>query len=355
MSCNFPLIRAETFETYRNKKGGISFKAEFIPRDIYDKDFKKNAIKAGMYRKVTPVGCGQCTGCMLDYSRDKATQMMMQKYYGYHEKFDEKGNPIDTGHAYPDGTCWFITCTYSDEYLPTHKYVKTDTGEICEGISLNIEDEKNFMKRLRNNYPQMKIKYVVAGEYGSKSLRPHYHYIIFGLPLEQEKFKTAHTNGLGQRTWKMEKLEKIWGMGYVEIGRVDWRSCAYVARYTLKKAFKKNKAWYLSQGMVPEFIAWSNGIGKDFFDENEKNEIYRTGTVPIQSHTGGLLKIPKSYDRMLKEIDPCLWKKVSSKRQQAAKNNELILRNQTDLTPEERRKMQEARMLQVMKDLRTEV
>lgn len=343
MSCNYPLIRAETFETYRNQKGGISFKAEFIPRDQYDLDFKNGAIKAGMYRKVTPVGCGQCTGCLLDNSRDRATQMMLEKQFG------------QDGNGYPDGTCWFLTVTYSDEYLPTHTYVKTNTGEICEGISLNVEDEKNFIKRLRNHYPQMKIKYVCAGEYGSKSLRPHYHYIIYGLPLEQEEFKTAHTNQLGQRTWKMKKLEDIWGMGYVEIGRVEWRSCAYVARYILKKAFKKDKAWYLSQGMIPEFIAWSNGIGNWYFKHTNLEEMYNKGTVPISAHMGGLLKIPKSYDRLLKEIDPKLWKKVSQKRQEQATNTELILRSQTDLTPEERRRVSEARMQAVMKDIRTEV
>lgn len=348
MSCNFPLIRAETFEPYKNQKGGISYKAEFLPRDAYDKTQLKMLEKNGIYRKITPVGCGQCTGCLLDYSRDKATQMMMEKAFG------------NNGKAYPEEQCWFITCTYSDEYLPTHTYVRVDTGEKCEGISLSVEDEQKFMKRLRNHFPNSKIKYVVAGEYGSKTLRPHYHFIMFGLPLDQTQFKTAHQNELGQRTWKSEELEKIWGMGYCEIGRVDWRSCAYVARYTLKKAFKKDKWWYLSQGMQPEFIAWSNGIGKNFIQEKieskeELEQWYTRGKVPISSHMGGLLKIPKSYDRIIKEIDPKLYDKISRMRQKQAHSSELILRRQTDLTPEERRTMQEARMKQVMKDIRTEV
>lgn len=340
MSCNYPLIRAETYETYINKKGKKSYKCEWIQRDIYDKYGKK--FLKNRYRKIEPVGCGQCTGCLLDYSRDRATQMMCEKYYGYNDG------------AYPDGTCWFLTCTYADEYLKTHKTVNIETGETFEGISLSVDDHKKFMKRLRKKYPSMKIKFVVAGEYGSKTLRPHLHYIIFGLPLPVETFKKIHMNKLNQPTWYSEELTNVWGMGHVEIGRVDWRSCAYVARYTLKKANKKDKEWYQAQGMLPEFIIWSNGVGKKYF-ETHKDDIYKTDSVPISTHMGGLLRTPKSYDRILQEVDPELFEAIKRKRQKAAESKEYTLRTQTDFTPEERRAMQEARMQQVMKDIRTEV
>ena len=330
MSCNYPMIRAETFETFKNQKGGISYKAEFIGRDGWDKDKYKMLQKSGRYRKIEIVGCGQCTGCLLNYSRDRATQMMCEKYYG------NKGN------------------TYSDEYLKTHVTVNTETGEKLEGISLDIQDHKNFMKRLRKHFKDSKIKFVVAGEYGSKTQRPHYHYIIFGLPLDMTQFKKVGMNALNQPTWISEELNKIWGMGHVEIGRVEWRSCAYIARYTLKKAFQKDKLWYQMQGMKPEFIIWSNGVGKTGFIQN-KDEIYSTDTVPISTHMGGLLRTPKSYDRMLKEVDPKLYEKIKEIRTKNADASEIQKRMQTDLTPEERRQMQEARMKQVMKDIRTEV
>lgn len=340
MSCNYPLIRAETYETYVNKKGKKSYKCEWIQRDIYDKYGKK--FLNNRYRKIEPVGCGQCTGCLLDYSRDRATQMMCEKYYGYNDG------------AYPDGTCWFLTCTYADEHLKTHKTVNIETGETFEGISLSVDDHVKFMKRLRKKYPSMKIKFVVAGEYGSKTLRPHLHYIVFGLPLPVETFKKIHMNALNQPTWYCEELTNVWGMGHVEIGRVDWRSCAYVARYTLKKANKKDKEWYQAQGMLPEFIIWSNGVGKKYF-ETHKYDIYKTDSVPISTHMGGLLRTPKSYDRILQEVDPELFESIKRKRQKAAESKEYTLRMQTDFTPEERRAMQEARMQQVMKDIRTEV
>lgn len=340
MSCNYPLIRAETYETYINKKGTKSYKAEWLNRDEFDK-FGKDYLKH-RYRKVSQVGCGQCTGCLLDYSRDRATQMMVEKKFGFN------------GNEYPDGTTWFLTVTYADEYLKTAHKVNTETGEIFEGISLNISDTQKFMKRIRKRYKGCKIKYVIAGEYGSKTQRPHYHYIIFGLPLDVTKFKKVGMNALKQPIWKCEELEKIWGMGNIVVGRVDWRSCAYVARYTLKKAFNRDKEWYEAQGMEPEFIFWSNGVGKSYYTNN-KNQIYTTDSVPISTHMGGLLRTPKSYDRMLKESDPELYEKIKHIRESRAEQSEISKRLQTDLTPEERRCMQEARMKQVMKDIRTEV
>ncbi len=356
MSCNFPRVRAETFEPYTNQKGGTSYKVEWLERAQVDaaggiQNLRKRF--ANKYRKIQFTPCGQCINCLLEDSRQKACQMLIHKEYGYHEVFDENGKPLDKGHKYPDGTVWFLTVTYKDEYLPTHKTLNTETGEIFEGISLSKQDHQDFIKRLRYAYPNMKIQYVLAGEYGSLTQRPHMHLIIYGLPLEQEQFKKVGVNKLGQPTWELKKLSEIWGNGFVNIGRVTWESAAYVARYTLKKAFKKDKLWYEMQGMIPEYIVWSNGIGKDFFENNYK-EIYKTDSVPIYSKIG-LPRPPKSYDRMLKEIDPKLYEEIKHKRDHAGRVSEKMENMCTDLTPEERRAISEARMKQVMKDIRMEV
>lgn len=341
MSCNKPLVRAETYSRYTNKQGGISYKCDWINRDEFDK-FGSSYLQ-NKYRRIDLVGCGQCVECRLQYSRDKATQMMLEKKFGYN------------GGEYPDGTCWFVTCTYADEYLKTSHTVDIETGELFEGVSLDKHDHQTFIKRIRKELPDIKIKYVVAGEYGSQTLRPHYHYIFFGLPLDQTQFVKTGINDMGQPTWKNDWLTKKWGLGHVTIGRVDWRSCAYVARYTLKKAYGKEKNWYYAQGMEPEFICWSNNVGHDYFKEKYQT-IYQTDSVPVLNNKSGAnVKPPKSYDRMLKEIDPKLYEKVKRIRTQSAESTEIQLRLQTDLTPEERRLMQEARMQQVMKDIRTEV
>lgn len=358
--CTSPLIRAETNDWYKNKKGGISYKVEWLSRDQWDKNpNKKLQDKSwhGKYRRVQPIPCGQCIECRLNYAREWATRLMLQQQFGYHEIFDEFGEPLDEGKKYPDGTTWFLTLTYKDEYLKTHTVVDTETGEKFEGVSLCKKDFQDFMKRLRKAYPQMKIKYYMCGEYGKQTYRPHYHAIIYGLPLEQEQFKkVGMCEAMKTPRFKLDKLTDIWGLGLVDIGRVTWESCSYVARYTLKKAQKgTDDNWYKAQGKIPEYVAMSNGISKEFFLEN-KDRIYTTDSVPIPNKkTLGLVKPPRSYDRMLKELDPELYDNIKRKRELQQYSTEISLRQSTDLTPEERRKVSEARMLQIIKDFREEI
>lgn len=352
MSCVKPLIRAETFETYINKKGGKSYKTEFLERTDFDKYGEK--FLQHKYRKIQPIPCGQCIECRLQYSRDWATRIMLEKENGYNCNFNEYGPYIC--RPYPDGTTWFLTLTYADEYLPTYKTFSEETGEILEGISLKTEDLQKFWKRLRKAYPQMKIKYLACGEYGKQTQRPHYHAIVFGLPLEQEDFKKVGMNNLNQPTWELEKLSSIWGEGFVNIGRVTWESAAYVARYTLKKATnKQDKQWDYANGRLPEYINMSNGIGKEYFLIN-KEKIYQTDSVPIKNKkTGVNVKPPKSFDRLLKESDQKLYEDIKYKRKKNGQAQEALLSYQTNLTPEERRRISEERMERVIKDLRMEI
>ena len=122
MQCNYPRIRAETHETYINKKGGKSYKVEWLSRDIWDEAQRNPKTKKWLqmkYRKVEPTGCGQCTACRLNYARDKATLLMMEKLY------------------HGANTCWFITLTYKDEMLYFHTYKDEETGKTQLAYTLN--------------------------------------------------------------------------------------------------------------------------------------------------------------------------------------------------------------------------
>jgi hypothetical protein len=53
-----------------------------------------------------------------------------------------------------------------------------------------------FLKRLRKHYNVQGIKYLASGEYGGKLDRPHYHLVIFGLPLSDLVYykKSGHNH-----------------------------------------------------------------------------------------------------------------------------------------------------------------
>lgn len=102
--------------------------------------------------KGVPFPCGKCLPCRINKRRQWTTRLVLESFC----------------HS----SSSFFTFTYNDENLPL-----TDKGL----PTLQPRHFQLFMKRLRKELP-FPIRFYVAGEYGSKSLRPHYHAIFFGLP-----------------------------------------------------------------------------------------------------------------------------------------------------------------------------
>lgn len=344
--CKSPLARLEKYERYTNKQGGISYKCDFDSWANIERNLRYYKNK---YRKVDMIPCGQCLECRLNKARDKANQMILEK------------------KNYSEEQCWFITLTYNDEHLRTHVTQNLETGELIEGISLLKKDIQNFTKRLRRyfeyHYNNKGIRYVIAGEYGSETNRPHYHMIVFGLNLDQTKLKFYKHNEMGQTIWTHKELQNLWkdkegnDIGFVTVGRVTWNSCCYVARYTLKKHYKKDAGIYGCQGKIPEFILQSTkpAIGRQYLIEN-KEELYITKTIPIYNEkTGELIGLPKSYMRYIEKTDPEEYHKMQLSKKLKAESSEKLKQTQTDLTPEERRKAKDELLKQKFKNFRKEI
>lgn len=186
--------------------------------------------------------CGQCMGCRIRESVDRANRCILETMH-----HDEN---------------WFITLTYDDEHLPFSS----------DGVAtLNYRDIVNFNKNLRRQLEyhygfKEPLKFMYAGEYGEKQgcNRPHYHGIYCNLPLPNLiKFGVNHQ---GDIVYRSPFLEKIWKKGFVTVGRADWQSCAYVARYVCKKHKGKDKGWYEANGVTPEKCVMSKGFAKISYD-----------------------------------------------------------------------------------------
>lgn len=181
------------------------------------------------------VPCGKCAGCRMDYSRAWADRMLIE--------------------LHDNCNCGvFLTLTYNSEHLP-----RSDSG----APTLSKRDLQLFWKRLRKAYPDKKIRYFVAGEYGPRTHRPHYHAIVFGLSLSDfSDLEYLRANGLGQAYYNSPSLADIWSNGYIVLSEVTWHTCAYVSRYVLKKRGKIDK-YVVATGVVPEFNLTSRrpGIG----------------------------------------------------------------------------------------------
>jgi hypothetical protein len=277
MACYHPLTAYLSGHTINNATGKAFRRVSFKETDEHD-------------RQVS-LPCGQCIGCRLERSRQWAMRCI-------HEAQLHQNN------------C-FITLTYNDENLPKNN-------------SLDHRDFQLFFKRLRKANPHIKIRYYMAGEYGSNYGRPHFHACIFGYDFYDKKlFKRTAADSL---LYTSEELEKLWPYGYSTIGDVTFESAAYVARYIMQKQTGKvdpNHYTYcdLQTGELvkiqPEYnkMSLKPGIGANWYKQY-KSDVYPHDFVEVR---GKKLKPPKYYDRLFSKENPYEYDQILYTREKQAK------------------------------------
>lgn len=138
----------------------------------------------------------------------------------------------------------FLTLTYDDGHVPP------------DG-SLDPRHVQLFLKRLRNEYNDRKIRYYAVGEYGDISERPHYHLALFNFPA-----CPGHIRGVNNNSCDVcDRLARCWGMGHILLGELNEKTAAYIGGYVLKKWTRPDESRL--DGRHPEFARMSlkPGIG----------------------------------------------------------------------------------------------
>lgn len=100
-----------------------------------------------------------------------------------------------------DPSC-FVTLTYAQ-----------NPGQLV------YRDIQLFLKRLRKYLPESNIRFVCVGEYGEKTLRGHWHLIIWGM-FPHPEFRNMP--------------EELWPHGHSMVGPVTKGGIRYVVGYVLK-------------------------------------------------------------------------------------------------------------------------
>lgn len=280
---------------------------------VVNKEFNgEEYTKLGMPQIGLP--CGKCIGCRLDYSRTWADRMLAEASL-------YKSN-------------YFLTLTYNDKYLPP----KRDGSPIH---SLDKSHAQKFMKRLRKALPDKKIRFFCAGEYGSanNSMRPHLHLILFNCELNDIKF--LRENSLKQPYFVSETISKCWSdpdtkesYGFHILAQVNWDTCAYVARYVVKKQKGQGSSVYEKYNFAPEFSTMSRkpGIGHDYL-VNHMEELYAYGHVNIPTKDGAKCIRPCKYYDTLFDIEyPEVMREIKKDRQEAAIEYNKVRSSLTNLT-----------------------
>lgn len=231
--------------------------------------------------------CGKCVGCRLARAQAWAVRCR-------HESM-----------LY-DRNC-FVTLTYDDSNIPAHG-------------SLRYADVQRFFKRLRKRAVgcqvapngRRPIRFLCAGEYGTTTLRPHYHALIFNYDFRDD------ARDWGTNTYRSSSLEDLWPYGSSLVGPLTPASAAYTARYCLKKVYSSqdpdayDSTVDLDSGevhsRVPEFLQASRrpGIGAWFF-EKFTSDFYPHDAV---IYDGRPVPIPRFYRDKLRGLSPLLSEEV---------------------------------------------
>lgn len=151
----------------------------------------------------------------------------------------------------------FLTLTYDTAYVPITKKGYMTLCKRCLQL---------FIKRLRKyHHKDAKIKYYAVGEYGGKTMRPHYHLILFNAD--------------------KEKIDKAWNKGSIYIGTVEGASVGYTLKYLAKE---KKIPLHKNDDRVKEFSLMSKGLGTSYLSENMKQwhyaDINNRMYIPIEDN-----------------------------------------------------------------------
>lgn len=227
------------------------------------------------------VPCGKCEGCLLDRAFAWSVRCTCESYY-HRENY-------------------FLTLTYDKAHLPSDR-------------QLNRVHVQQFIKRLRKHFSGYKLRFFYCGEYGESRHRPHYHMIVFGLPLSEKDYRLfPHSvSKKGHINYVNPKISQLWYYGLCTIGSFSSSSAAYVAQYTLKKnktnfrysSFSRSDLKKL--GLVPPFVGMSNrpGIAQSFFDEFWPS-IFRSNGFNFSLSEKSLFVRPlRFFVRKLRDLHP---------------------------------------------------
>lgn len=300
-----------------------------------------------------PISCGQCIGCRMQYSREWADRCVMEaKQYKYNA---------------------FITLTYDTPFLtyktvPDIDHISLETGEIplIRKPVLVPEQLQLFMKRLRKWFSiesnlkkygiraRGPIRFFGCGEYGDLHGRPHFHVILFNCDFADRK-SWFRKNGF--TTYQSGILQQLWPYGMTSVCDVNWETCAYVARYVMKKLKGKAKKYredaiQLAREAHPELdeidfqeeftrMSRKPGIAWQYYQDNA-DRIYQTDEDFIKTKNAvRKIRPPRYFDRMYDLENPERMKEIKEQRADLAIAAQKDAESRTDLTEEEYMKVRE--------------
>lgn len=187
----------------------------------------------------------------------------------------------------------FLTLTYNEESIPKNN-------------QLEKKILQDYFKRVRITEPD--LKYYAVGEYGTQTLRPHYHAIVFGCD-----------NNTLINQWHNTKSTNKDALGFVTCDTVTEASIHYVTGYIVSKYGKIDEktgkalnTW--SDKDIAPFALMSKGLGKIYLKHN--THFHKSNFTTETIKEGGQKQlIPRYYrDKIFSDTEKkILFKELQKK------------------------------------------
>lgn len=204
------------------------------------------------------VPCQKCNFCLMNKRADWVLRIESELHYAQ--------------------TAFFLGFTYDGFHVPyqLRRYWSVKLEYPYE-LTLDKNAMQLFFKRLRKWLSDVglkcKLRYYLVGEYGGEFERPHYHVLLFNLPVQV-----------------VPALEKIWGQGFVNVGQVEPASIHYCTKYVINASRDYGTR-------VKPFARMSRrpGIGHRYVESHRKFHRDPYGLKSYASVHGFKRRLPRYY------------------------------------------------------------
>lgn len=216
--------------------------------------------------KKQDVPCGKCINC--SYSKSNEWTRRLLDEATQHEKM----------------------CLVVLTYDRAHVRVGMKTKEGNNLFTLWHRDVQLYLKKLRKKVKSLydkELRYYVAGEYGDKLQRPHYHLVLFGLNKDDRN--------LIDHTWEHGKV--LWDK---KNRPLDEKGFAYACGYINKKIHEGSyDLYYTKKGIIAPYQRMSKGLGK-VVAMRDKEKFIKNGF----KYEGTNQRVPRAYIKWWKGNEP---------------------------------------------------
>lgn len=279
-------------------------------------------IKQNNLQKGVDVPCGKCIPCLENRRAVWTFRIMQELEVAETARFvtltyDEKHLPWINEKA-KIGTIWnnsnspcgmkqlreqnktleeTLCLTDLQKFLKNvRKEIQKYYEETFKGSKINdLKEAIRYVKKSEKSGKwSPKLRYFACGEYGTKGDRPHYHIILFNVPLEWYIWDTIH------KEWYSPKLEKIWSKGIIDIKEVERGSAHYVAKYTIKNSLD---GWNDKDIRTKPFAVMSKnpGIGNNYINDENRDYHLSSQTYHTRLKGGYIQPIGRYYKQKIFE------------------------------------------------------